>query len=254
LALVFVGTLALVIARQNRVLEEANARERAAAELAQKTIEDMTSVTALKFLETEKELRPEQKKFLEEALAYYRQSTERTPVDEREAGRQATAFFRMGFLQDRLGLTEPAVNSYRAAIEVNERLAGEHPQVPGYRRVLAESHNNLGDVLARLGKHDAAEPEFRTALKEHERLAAEHPLVPEYRRNLATSHLDLGNVLARLGKRDTAAREYRAALQEQERLAAEHPRVPEDRLELATSHNNLGILLGGAPRISATGR
>jgi serine/threonine-protein kinase len=186
LAVVFLGALALLIERQkselagqNLALEEANTRERTAAELAQKTIEDMTSPEALKFLETVKELQPEQKKFLEEALAYYRQSTERTPINEREVTRQANAYFRIGFLQKRLGFVEPAVDSYRAAIESLERLAGEHPQVPEYRNDLARSHNNLGVLLAAMGKRDDAEREYRAALKEQERLAGEHPQVPE---------------------------------------------------------------------------
>jgi eukaryotic-like serine/threonine-protein kinase len=243
LAMVFLTTLALVTARQNHILAEANARERAAAELAQKTIEDMTSADALKFLETQQELRPEQKKFLEQALAYYRASTERTPTDEHEEARQGRAFFRMGGLQYGLGLLAPAEPSYRAALKEQERLAAEHPQVSQYREDLAKSHSSLGNLLAHLGKSDEAEREYRAALREQERLAAEHPQVPEYRQGLAVSLMNQGTLLAGLAKRDDAEREYRAALKEQERLAAEHPQVPEYRQDLAKCHGSLGNLL-----------
>jgi serine/threonine-protein kinase len=246
LAVVFLGALALLIegqkrelAQQNVALEEANVRERAAAELAQKTIEDMTSGTALRFLEGVKELQPQQKQFLEQALAYYRQATERTPVDEREARRQGLAFRRMGFLQERLGFLEPAELSYRAAIKQWEQLAAEHPQVPEYRRELARSHNDLGIVLLNVGKSNDAEREYRAALKEQERLVAEHPQVPEYRRELARSHNSLGILLMNVGKSNDAEREYRAALKEQERLVAEHPQVPDFHNELAGTLVNI---------------
>jgi serine/threonine-protein kinase len=250
LALVFLATLALLIqsqkgelARKNLVLAEANSRERAAAELAQKTIEDMTSQDALKFLETQKELRPEQRKFLERALEYYRKYASTLVIAENERARHAEAYFRMGYLQVRLGLHEAARDSYAAAIVESELLVDEHPLVPEHRQALATSHHSLGRVLADLGKNDEAERKYRAALKEQERLAAEVPQVHEYRRALAMSHNSLGSLLCVLGKRDEALRENRAALKEQERLAAEVPRVPEYRRELAGSHNNLGNLL-----------
>jgi len=252
LALVFVATLALLIqrqkgalARQNLVLAEANAREGAAAELAQKTIEDMTSQAALEFLETQKELRPEQRQFLERALEYYQQYAATLAVGESTRARPAKAYYSMGYLQARLGLHEAARDSFAASIAEYERLAAEHPQVPQYHQGLANSHNNLGNLLVGVGKRDEAERQYRAALTEQDRLAAEHPQVPQYRRELARSHSNLGNVLNGLGKRDEAEREYRAALTEQERLAAEHPQVPQYRHELARSHNSLGAVVMG---------
>jgi serine/threonine protein kinase len=249
LALVFVATLALLIqqqkgalARQNLVLAEANAREGAAAELAQKTIEDMTSQAALEFLETQKELRPEQRQFLERALEYYQQYASTLAVAESKRARPAKAYYSMGYLQARLGLHEAARDSFAASIAEYERLAAEDRQVSQYHQGLANSHNNLGNLLVVVGKRDEAEREYRAALKEQERLAAEHPRVPQYRHELARSHNNLGILLKDLGKRDEAEREYHAALKEQKRLAAEHPSAPDFQNELAATLGNMAIL------------
>jgi serine/threonine-protein kinase len=244
LAAVFLAVVAGLIQRQKTDLEQANARERAAAELASQTIEDMTSEEALNFLETQKELRPEQRRFLEQALAYYRQyAVAEEAAGEVEQARKARACFRMGFLQHRLGMHSEACATYQQAQAAYERLAAEHAAVPDYRRDLARSHNNLGKLLAELGKRPAAEAEYRQAIALQEQLAAEFPTVPAYRRDLARSHNNLGLLLAELGKRPEAEAEYRRALALLERLAAAFPTVPAYRQLLAGSHSNLGLLL-----------
>jgi serine/threonine-protein kinase len=245
------AVVSLVMGRKNAELAAtsaelagANTREHAAAELARQTIEDMTSEDALRFLETQKELRPEQRHFLEQAVAYYRQALGQEASGEEGQARQARAYFRMGKLQQRLGLNAEAEATYRAALEEYKRLAGEHPPVPAYRQELARSHSSLGLLLNALGRRPEAEKEHRAALVERERLATELPQVPDYRQDLAMSHNNLGALLAILGKRPEAEKEYRAALVEQERLAAEHPQVPDFRQDLAMSRYNLGLLLG----------
>jgi serine/threonine protein kinase len=233
----------LVVGRQKAQLAVANDREHTAAQLAQQTIEAMTSEDALHFLETQKELRPEQRRFLEQAVAYYRQAVRQDAQGEEGKARQAAAYYRMAELQKRLGLGTEAVATYRAALEGYEGLAAEHPQGPPYRRGLARCHNSLGIVLAGLGKLPEAEKEYRAALAEQTRLAQELPRARKDRLELARQHNNLGVLLADLGKRPEAEKEYRAALSQRQRLAAEHPQVPAYRYDVAASHNNLGNLL-----------
>jgi serine/threonine-protein kinase len=240
--------VALLMGQKNAELAAANNREHAAAELARQTIEDMTSEDALHFLQTQKELRPEQRHFLEQAVAYYQQALGEEASGEEGQARQAQAYFRMGKLQQRLGLNAEAEATLRDALEEYQRLAAEHPQVPEYYQELATTHNSLGILLSDLGKRPQAEEEYRAAMAEQERLAAEHPQVPAYRQELALSHNNLGNLLSDLGKRPEAEKEYRAALVEKERLAAEYPQVPAYRHELAINHNNLGRLLAALGR------
>jgi tetratricopeptide (TPR) repeat protein len=115
--------------------------------------------------------------------------------------------------------------------------------VPEYRRDLAGSHNNLGNLLTSLGKRAEAAAAYRQARALREKLAADFPTVPEHRQELATSHNNLGIVLASLGKRPEAEAVYRQALALREKLTSDYPTVPDYRSDPARSHNSLGILL-----------
>jgi serine/threonine-protein kinase len=248
MAAVTVAALALaivtvVVGGKNVELASANQREHTAADLAQQTIEDMTSAEALAFLEGQKTLRPQQRRFLERAVAYYSQAVAAQTADASGKARQAAAYFRMGFLQARLGLEKEAETAYGAALERYEVLAAEHPDEASYRQELARSHNYLGALLTTLGQRREAEAEYRAAMAAQVKLAAEQPEKAEYRQDLATSHHNLGALLVDLGQLKDAEREYRSAIAEQTRLTAEDPGQPQYRQALARTHNNLGILL-----------
>ncbi len=236
------------LAGKNAALAQANDRERQTAERAQRTIEDMTSEEALKFLETQKELRPEQRRFLEQALAYYRKATQEQAAAEADQARQAGAYRNMGRLQERLGLLAEAEAAYRAALEEYASLTADHPLEAQYRHGLARSHLVLGSLLADLGTRPEDETEYRAALKEFEHLTADDPQAPEYREGLARTRHGLGVLLSDEGKRTDSEAEYRAALKEYDRLAAEHPKAAEYRCGLARSHNALGNLLDDMER------
>jgi serine/threonine-protein kinase len=227
----------------NTALTTANERERASAELARQTIEDMTSPEALRFLERQPELRPEQRQFLERAVAYYRQLVAAAAAAERDRVRQGKAFYRMGYLLARLNLTADAKAAYAQAVALWEELAGDFPAAPQYRQELANSRMNLGTVLKDLGERGAARQAIEQALAVRGRLAADFPAVPRYRQELANSHNNLGTVLAELGERAAARQAIAQALRLQEQLATDFPAVAEYRLDLAHSHHNQGRLL-----------
>jgi serine/threonine-protein kinase len=242
-AAICLAVVSLLMGRKNAELAAANTREQAAADLARRTIEDMTSEDALLFLETQKELRPEQRHFLEQAVAYYQEAVGQEESEQDDQWQHARAYLRMGNLQRRLGLNTEAEATYRAALERYQCLVAEHPQVAEYRQNLGRNHNNLGILLTDLGNRPEAENQFRAALVQFEGLAAEYPEVPAYHQDVAEGHSNFGNLLKSLGKWADGEKEYRAALAEQERLASEYPSVPEYRQKLARSHNNLALLL-----------
>jgi tetratricopeptide (TPR) repeat protein len=118
--------------------------------------------------------------------------------------------------------------------------------MPQYRQNLAESHHNLGLLLAGLNKRAEAEAAYRQALAIREKLTAEYPAVSQYRLELAGSHNSLGALLlAGLSRQAEAETAFRQALAILDKLAAEHTSVPQRRLELGRSHNDLGFLLAG---------
>src|SRR5262249_57940085 len=131
----------------NQQLAAANTRERAAADDARRAIEDMTSDETLQFLETQKELRQEQRRFLERALAYYRRHVSEAAEDATDWERHSRAYFRMRYLQARLGRNAEAEAAYGQALKEYERLAADHPAVPEDRRDLAGSRTSPGNLL-----------------------------------------------------------------------------------------------------------
>src|SRR5262249_62095889 len=110
-------------------------------------LEEMTAAEGLAFLESQKGgLRPEQKRFLEQALAYYQQYTSQEALSEEERARQARASFRMAYLQERLGLHAEAETAYRAARKEFERLGAGHPARPQDRQGLATTPHHRGPL------------------------------------------------------------------------------------------------------------
>ncbi len=234
------------LAGKNAALAASNEREREAAERAQRTVEDMTSEEALQFLTTQRELRPEQRRFLERALAYYREATREQAAGVEGRARQAAAFWNMGKLQEHLGLLPEAEAAYRAAVDEYARLVDEDPRVPEHRQGLARSRRELGSLLDHLGKHPEALAIFRVTVADFAGLVTEYPSVAQYRYDLARGRSGLALALTHVGNLAESNTEHRAAIKEFERLTAEYPRTPEYRLQLAQSQMSLGSLLASS--------
>ena len=126
---------------------------------------------------------------------------------------------------------------------IQQKLADDNPAVTDFRSGLADSHNDLGDLLSETGKPAEAEVEFRKAMAIQQKLADDNPAVTEFRSVLAYSHINLGNLLSHMGKPAEAEAEYRKALAILQKLADDNPAVTQFRGPLADSHNSLGALL-----------
>jgi tetratricopeptide (TPR) repeat protein len=119
------------------------------------------------------------------------------------------------------GHSGEAAAAYRAALKEHQRVAGEHPNVPGFRFWVARCHHQLGTSLAYQGKQADAEAEYRAAVKEQQPLEEQRDF-REFRDLLAsthfygmgmvTHHCTLGDALRQKGDGDGAIREYQAAI------------------------------------------
>jgi len=109
--------------------------------------------------------------------------------------------FNLGFAFYLRGNLEEGVDCYQKSIRINPDLA--------------ETHNNLGNLLKRLRRYEDAEKQYRQALR----------INP----NDGMVHNNLGTLLHKLSKYDEAEKEYREAL----RIIPDH----------AQTHSNLGNLL-----------
>jgi serine/threonine protein kinase/Flp pilus assembly protein TadD len=214
-----------------------------------KALDMLSSAVIDEWLSRQKQLLPEHKKFLEQALASYEELARDTGQDEASRAGVAGAHLRVGKIRLRLGQRAGAEAAYVRARDLYQQLAADFPGVPEYRQKLAASHTSLGVVLAVTGRVEDAERAYREALKLQQPLAADFPTVPEYRRDLAGSHNNLGVLLRGTGRVEEAERAYHDALKVHQQLAADFPTVPDYRQGLAGSHNNLGLLLKDTGRV-----
>ncbi len=238
------------LAQKNEDLEQANTQERAARDYAQTTIEEMTSEEALRFLETQPELRPEQRQFLKQAVGYYQNFAGQVATDEPGRRRQARAYERMAVIQSRLGAKREAEAAYRQAITRFGGLAADFPKNAEYRRELAGLHNNLGVLLESLGRLAEAEAALRRAAAARQQLVADFPTTAEYRRDLAATDHNLGLTLVGLGRFDEAEAAVQQALAVYEGLASATPVLLPSAHELARTQNTWGTLLRAQGRLT----
>ena len=144
------------LAERNQALQAAHEHERLLNERARQAIETVTSETAIEQLTRQKELRPEQKDFLDKMIQYYAESAQEEAATEEERTRQARAYHRMGRLNQILGRSKDSENAYRRAVSLFQQLAADFPTRPEFRQELASSHNVLGVLLRATGRLDGS--------------------------------------------------------------------------------------------------
>src|SRR5262249_1254549 len=143
--LVLVAAVALSAwqaARATLAKEQAERQRDLAREQKRRTreaLDAMTSEETLNWLTTQRQLLPQQKKFLERAWGYYTELAAEAGAEAEAQKLLAEAHHRVARMLYSLGRHQEAVQAYRRAIELWERLVAEHPDVPQYRNGLGES-------------------------------------------------------------------------------------------------------------------
>jgi serine/threonine protein kinase len=237
------------LAERNQALQAAREHERLLSERARQAIETVASEASLDLLMREKDLRPEQKDFLDKLVQYYAEVSQDGGTIEQERTRQARAYYRMGRMKQILGRSRDSENAYRKAVSLRQQLADEFPTKTEYPDELAHTHNALGSLLYHSGRLKEAESADLEALAIWKKLAADFPDRPEFRQALAGIFNNLGILLfldtARLKEAEAAQAE---ALAIRQRLVAAFPGRPILRRALAMSHSNLGELFRSTRR------
>jgi tetratricopeptide (TPR) repeat protein len=220
--------------------EEQRDRAAKARDRTCQVLDQMTSKITDDSLATQKELSPQQKKFLTEVLQYYREFAGEKADDKETRERTAKAAFQVGVIEARLGRKAESAAAFRQARDEMARLAAEFPTVAAHRGSLATTHGNLGVLLKQRGQYGEALKAYEAARVLQEKLAAELLNEPRPRWDLADSYMNLGNLHNQLGQRTKALEFYQAALAQAKKLVAEFPKVPEYRDSLADAHQHLG--------------
>ena len=94
------------------------------------------------------------------------------------------------------GKNEAAVESYRQAIAIRERLVKENPTAEEIASELAESVHNLGNVQRVSGQYDAAAASFERAIAVWQQLSKENHLSAADRAQLARTHYHVARTFA----------------------------------------------------------
>jgi serine/threonine protein kinase/tetratricopeptide (TPR) repeat protein len=225
--------------RANRERDVANEQKRRTRE----ALDSMISDQMIERLATQKVLTEAQHQFLRHAIAYYQDFAAAEGTDEAGRAMEASAYFRVGSLLQRLGQNREAEPPLRAAKGLYERLAADYPAVPAHRRELARCLGALAVLLVEHGQLVEAEAAYQSARALQERLVAEEPSDREHRSDLALVLDHLGVLLNRTGRNLESESAHRAALAIREKLAADFPAEAGYRESLAGGHTNLGKLL-----------
>jgi serine/threonine protein kinase len=119
------------------------------------------------------------------------------------------------------GEAEEAVKIARRAVDVQEKLVADWPDVPLYRRNLADAYAQLARLLNDRNPREA-EAVLRQAVAIHEQLIRDLPKVAVYRQLLSSMQVTLGMALGNQGKFADAVAAFRRALELNSNLPAVH--------------------------------
>jgi tetratricopeptide (TPR) repeat protein len=244
MALVVGSMVAAVWLNEARLEAEASADQaREDRDRVQDALDAMTSQVALDWLTAQRELSPDQKKFLQNAVNYYREFAAETAVDEKGRARVAGSALRLGRILERLGQLEDAAKAYQQAEAGFSQLVSDFPEHPRHRQQLATALFQQAFVARLRSRWTEADAALRRSLAMRQELARRHPQEPDFRADLAAAHSDLGILLRMQGQHAESEKEQRESARLREELVAEFPNDPDHRRNLSISLNNLAVVL-----------
>ena len=141
------------------------------------------------------------------------------------------------------GRPTEALQSYKTARAIRQKLADANPSITQYQRDLAATDVNIGLLFSNTGKPAEALRAYEPAKSIQQRLADANPSDTEVQRELALSHNNIGIILMESGKSAEAQRSYEAARAIRQKLADANPSVTLFQQDLVSTYNNIGNLL-----------
>jgi tetratricopeptide (TPR) repeat protein len=225
-------------------------REKAEKDFTRQALYDMTSQVAVEWLGSQRQLSAEQKRFLENAAAYYRRFAAEDVHDAASRARVADANFQLASLLQRLGDRPGAETALIQARTTLQLLIQEASAQPRYRLSLARTHLKLTDLYRSLGRWPDAESANQQAIDLCEQLRRDHPGDPLYRSELSEAY-NFQYIVARFQRRARDAETaQKVALKLRRELVKETPTSSAYQRSLAHSLNNLGVLYTDLARYS----
>ena len=127
----------------------------------------------------------------------------------------------------KLGKRDEAVEDYRKAISIMEKLVADFPG-EDQRKDLARGYADLGHLLGAIGKHREAETAIHRSLAVWEELARDFPTNPEYLTFQASAHNALGFRFVELGKFEEGEKALRRSIALYQSIAKSFPKQATD--------------------------
>jgi tetratricopeptide (TPR) repeat protein len=116
-----------------------------------------------------------------------------------------------------------ALQSYKAALAIAERLVKSNPDIAGWQNDLASTRNNIGDVLKAQGNLTGALEAYKAALDIVERLDKSDPNNTSRQLDLILLQNNVGDVLHARGNLRGALEAYKASFTILERFTKSDP-------------------------------
>ena len=136
-----------------------------------------------------------------------------------------------------------ALENYRAAIVIRQRLAETDPKNTEWQRDLSVSYEKVGNALRAQGDGAGALESYRAGMVIAQRLADTDPKNSQWQRDLTVSHIMVGDGLRAHGDGAGALESYRVGLTIAQRLAETDPKNTQWQRDVSASHDRIGDVL-----------
>jgi tetratricopeptide (TPR) repeat protein len=183
------------------------------------------------------------RELLQKAEAFYTEFSRQKPRNEAFQAEIALAHFHLADIHRLLQESSPAIDEYNTAASQFEALAGQYPNKPDYRQLLANTYNWLGETQRVLGSADqGAEKAYDSALGLQEDLHRQFPNNTAYQQELARTHYNRGILRSDHGLSDDS--DFRKSIELLRPLAEmKTSNTAQVQQELARTYNNLARML-----------
>jgi serine/threonine-protein kinase len=240
----------VLIAREQKLTEQARRAEQEQREQAQKSLEmacravdEMLTEVGQNRLAELPGMDAVRRELLHKALTFYQWFLEQKAQDPHLRLETGRAYRRLAAIYQMLGQPEKGLEASTASLDILDRLVAEFPERLDCQSELAECHKNQRLLLDNLGRYTDALAEQRESCKILTELWWQNKAEPAYAEALADCDNNLGNALTVMDQRTEAAEAYRRALQTYGDLADRFPSKLEYRHDQAKVQNNFGLLL-----------
>ena len=172
------------------------------------------------------EFRDLRNKLLQWPLSFYQKVTELPGPenqDPKNLSNIADMYARLGLITRDVGTQEKAIECFRRANTLLEKVLSDDPKAPKVRADVAFNHNQIAGALMELGRYPEALEEYRIALRIREELSATTPGAMASSTWVANVHGNIGILLENWGRPKEALEWHRKALAIREVLVRDEP-------------------------------